>query len=74
MAGPWGIRALVLKPPDVVFAIDDLQKVQPLLAHGPGSPRIPDPQTIHWRLPKRLLETAALLDVLRQQLRTKPPL
>ena len=74
LAGPWGIRALVLKPPDVVFAIDDLQKVQPLLAHGPGSPRIPDPQTIHWRLPKRLLETAALLDVLRQQLRTKPPL
>ncbi len=72
LAEPWGIRALVLKPPDVIFAIDDSQIVQPLLAHGPGSPRIPDPQTIHWRLPKRLLETPTLLDVLRQQLRTHP--
>ena len=68
LAQPWGIRSLVRVEPDVVFAIDDLQKVQPLLADGPGSPRVPDPQTIHWRLPKRLLEPRALLDVLRNQL------
>jgi transcription-repair coupling factor (superfamily II helicase) len=69
LAQPWGIRSLVLVEPDVVFAIDDLQTVQPLFAAGPGSPRVPDPQTIHWRLPKRYLEPKTLLPTLRKQLR-----
>ena len=68
LAAPWGIRSIVLDGPDVVFAIDELQKVQPLLSDGPGSPRVPDPQTIHWRLPKRYLEPATLPAVLRKQL------
>ena len=68
LAQPWGIRSLVLDEPDVIFAVDDLQKVQPLLADGPGSPRVPDPKTIHWRLPKRYLEPKTLLTVLRRQL------
>lgn len=72
LAQPWGIRALVVDGPDVVFSIDDLQKVQPLLAEGPGSPRVPDPHTIHWRLPKRLLDPEMLLDVLRRQLADTP--
>ncbi len=72
LAGPWGIRSIVLVEPDVVFAIDDLQKVQPLFADGPGSPRVPDPQTIHWRLPKRYLEPKTLLMVLRKQLARTP--
>lgn len=74
LAAPWGIRSIVLDGPDVVFAIDELQKVQPLLSDGPGSPRVPDPQTIHWRLPKRYLEPVTLLAVLRKQLgRAVPP-
>jgi transcription-repair coupling factor (superfamily II helicase) len=68
LAQPWGIRSLVLDPPDVIFAIEDLQTVQPLLSDGPGSPRVPDPYTIHWRLPKRYLEPKTLLAVLRRQL------
>ncbi len=73
LAQPWGIRSLVLVEPDVVFAIDDLQTVQPLFATGPGSPRVPDPQTIHWRLPKRYLEPKTLLTTLRKQLRAPTP-
>jgi transcription-repair coupling factor (superfamily II helicase) len=69
LAGPWGVRSLVLDGPDVIFAIADLQQVEPLFKDGPGSPRVPDPQTIHWRLPKRYLEPAALLTTLRKQLR-----
>jgi transcription-repair coupling factor (superfamily II helicase) len=68
LAAPWGIRSLVLDKPDVVFAIEDLQQVQPLFAGGPGSPRVPDPQTVHWRLPKHYLEPKALLAVLRKHL------
>ncbi len=68
LAAPWGVRSIVLDPPDVIFAIDDLQRVQPLFADGPGSPRVPDPHTIHWRLPRRYLEQPTLLTVLRKQL------
>ncbi|MGE0480446.1 MAG: transcription-repair coupling factor [Phycisphaerae bacterium] len=72
LARPWGIRAIVLKEPDVIFSFAELQRVQPLFCEGPGSPRLPDPQTLHWRLPKRMLEMPALLDVLRKQLARQP--
>jgi hypothetical protein len=72
LAGPWGVRSIVLDEPDVVFSFDDLPTIQPLFAGGPGSPRIPDPQTIHWRLPHRYLERQTLLAVLRQQLTGRP--
>ena len=62
----------MLVEPDVVFAIEDIQKVERLFAAGPGSPRIPDAQTVHWRLPKRLLAPRMLLNVLRNQLRLRP--
>ena len=72
LAAPCGIRSIVLDPPDVVFTVEDLSKIEPLLADGPGSPRVPDPKTIHWRLPKRYLETSTLMAVLRKQLLSKP--
>ncbi|MBW7907005.1 MAG: transcription-repair coupling factor [Phycisphaerae bacterium] len=72
LAQPWGVRSIVLEPPDLIFAIDDLQRVQPLFSDGPGSPRVPDPKTIHWRLPRRLLEPERLLETLRAQLARAP--
>ena len=63
----------MLKPPDVVFAIDDLSRVQGLFDAGPGSPRVPDPKTIHWRLPARLLTPEALLKTLVKQLTADNP-
>ena len=68
LAQPWGIRSIVLDPPDVIFAIDDLEKTQALFAEGPGSPRLPDAHTVHWRLGKRYLEPLTLLPILRKQL------
>ena len=68
LSQPWGIRSIVLDPPDVIFAIDDLDAGQVLFSEGPGSPRLPDPKTVHWRLPKRYLEQPTLLTVLRKQL------
>jgi transcription-repair coupling factor (superfamily II helicase) len=73
LAQPWGIRSIVVSEPDVVFAIDDLARVQNLFTEGPGSPRIPDARTIHWRLPNRLLDPSNLLDVLRTQLTAAAP-
>ena len=68
LAQRWGIRSIVLDPPDVIFAVEDFQKARPLFETGPGSPRVPDPQTVHWRLPKRFLEMPTLLTILRRQL------
>lgn len=68
LAQPWGVRSIVLDPPDVIFAIDDLDRTQPLFSSGPGSPRVPDPHTIHWRLGKRYLEPPTLLTILGRQL------
>ena len=72
LAGSWGIRSVVLDPPDVVFTIDDLERVQELFSTGPGSPRLPDAHTIHWRLGKRYLEPPTLLAILRKQLARAP--
>jgi len=68
LAQPWGIRSIILEPPDVIFALEDFQRTRPLFESGPGSPRVADPKTIHWRLPKRLLELPTLLTILRRQL------
>jgi hypothetical protein len=71
LAQPWGIRSIVLDPPDLVFTVDDLHLAQPLFATGPGSPRVPDHKTVHWRLPKRHLEMPTMLTILRKQLAGK---
>jgi hypothetical protein len=69
LAGPYGIRAIVLTPPDVVFSFDELVRVRPLFETGPGSPRVPDGNTIHWRLPARLLAPPeTLIEAIRRQL------
>jgi transcription-repair coupling factor (superfamily II helicase) len=73
LAAKWGIRAIVKKDPDLIFSIEDIKRVDPLFSHGPGSPRIPDPQTVHWRLPPRFLETPTLLAILRKQLAEASP-
>ncbi|MBN2447153.1 MAG: transcription-repair coupling factor, partial [Phycisphaerae bacterium] len=68
LAARWGVRAIVLKPPDLIFTVEDLRKADPLFADGPGSPRMPDPRTVHWRLPARYLEMPTMLTILRKQL------
>ena len=68
LAQPWGIRSIVLQPPDVIFAVDEYERVEPLFAEGPGSPRLPDTRTVHWRLPARLLQPPLLLTTLHEQL------
>ncbi|MCG3128796.1 MAG: Transcription-repair-coupling factor [Phycisphaerae bacterium] len=72
LAARWRIRSIVLTRPDVVFTVEDLPLVEPLFSQGPGSPRVPDPHTIHWRLPDRYLERSTLLAVLRKQLSATP--
>ena len=74
-ARDWGIRSVVLKRPDVVFTVDDHRRLEPVFTDAPGTARMPDAKTIHWRLPPQYLEGPTLLALLRRRLapRTEVP-
>ncbi len=71
LAAAWTIQKVVLKPPDLIFTIADLKYVQPLFESAPGSVRMPDPATIHLRMPAAYLEPETLLPILRKLLKGK---
>ncbi len=64
----FGINAISLRPPDVVFSVDNVQSVEPLFVASPGTARLPDSKTVHWRLPPAYLERTTLVSVLRNML------
>jgi len=76
LAEQWSIISIIAKPPDVIFNIDDLTKLGPLMgkgAGGAGSVRIADEKTIHLRLPATYLEPETLINVLRNMLNPNAP-
>jgi transcription-repair coupling factor (superfamily II helicase) len=68
LARPFGINAISLRPPDVVFMVDNAQAVEAVFADAPGTARVPDSKTVHLRLPPAYLERPTLLSVLRNLL------
>jgi transcription-repair coupling factor (superfamily II helicase) len=77
LARQWSIISIILKEPDVVFTIEDLTKLGPLMGKGvgggAGSVRIADEKTIHLRLPPTYLEPDTLIHVLRTLLNPNAP-
>ena len=68
LARRFGIQSISLRPPDVIFTIDQLPLVEPVFDQAPGSVRLPDPKTVHLRLPPAYLEPSSLVSVLRHML------
>jgi transcription-repair coupling factor (superfamily II helicase) len=72
LAQQWSIVSIITKSPDVVFTIEDMGKLGPLLGKGvgggAGSVRIADEKTVHLRLPASYLEAETLIAVLRNLL------
>jgi transcription-repair coupling factor (superfamily II helicase) len=68
-AREFGIRSIVRRPPDVVFRVESLVSADRLFEGAPGSVRMPDPETLHWRLEANYLEPDTLLAVLRNLMR-----
>ena len=62
----FGIKSISLRPPDVVFLIEDPSKAEAVFTETPGSVRMPDPRTVHLRLPRNYLEPSTLVPVLRK--------
>ncbi|MHC4235178.1 MAG: transcription-repair coupling factor, partial [Planctomycetota bacterium] len=67
-ARDWRVRSIVLHGPDVIFTVKDHQQLEPVFAGAPGTARMPDAKTVHWRLPPSYLEPPTLLAVLRKRL------
>ena len=65
-ARKFGISSISLSPPDVIFRVDHLPSAEPLFTDVPGSVRMPDPKTVHMRLPSGYFEPMTLLPILRQ--------
>jgi len=65
-ARSYGITSISLRPPDVVFQVKHLPSAENLFADAPGTVRLPDPETVHLRLPSGYLEPRNLLPILRQ--------
>ncbi|MCH9034623.1 MAG: transcription-repair coupling factor, partial [Planctomycetes bacterium] len=68
LAAPWRIRTIILARPDMIFTVESSSVVEDLFVDAPGTVRMPDPTTIHLRLPPDYLETPTLLAVLRRLL------
>ena len=71
LAAPYRIKSITQREPDLVFVVREMVRVEPLLARGPGSPRMADATTIHWRLDKAYFEPATLIAVLRKLLQAE---
>jgi transcription-repair coupling factor (superfamily II helicase) len=68
LARRFGINTISLRPPDVIFGVDQLSVAEPVFAGAPGSVRMPDAKTVHLRLPPAYLEPSTLLSILRNML------
>ncbi|MEK6644953.1 MAG: transcription-repair coupling factor [Planctomycetota bacterium] len=69
-AAEWNIRSIVRREPDLIFQIaGEIKKIEPLFAGSKGSVRVPDGQTLHWRLPENYWHGDTLIRVLRNLFR-----
>ncbi|MFP3938495.1 MAG: transcription-repair coupling factor, partial [Phycisphaerae bacterium] len=63
-AAELGIESIIRSDPDLVFTVKDISAVEPLFTDAPGTARMPDEKTVHWRLPENYREMPTLLRVL----------
>jgi len=69
LAGRLGIRSVILMGPDLVFAVGDFETARGVFDGAAGSVRLPDEQTVHWRLPPPYRQMPTLIRILLGRLR-----
>jgi len=68
-SGTLNIESIVRMDPDIIFTVNDLQAAKGVFEDAPGSVRMPDQRTVHWRPPKGYLESPTLVVILLRRLR-----
>ncbi len=70
LAGAMGIGTIMRMDPDIIFTVRDWPRAKAAFEGAAGTVRLPDEQTVYWRMPPGYLEQpATLLAVLRKQLK-----
>ncbi len=72
LAGRWRIQSIIKKPPDLIFTVENMGLMNELFEGASGTVRMPDANTLHWRLPPNYLEPPTMLTVLLRLLRKVP--
>ena len=67
-ARTFGVVSISFQPPDVIFVVENFAAAEPLFVDAPGTVRVPDPRTVHLRLPPSYRKPPTLVAVLRQML------
>ncbi len=68
-AGTLGFKSIIRMDPDIVFNVRDLVRAERFFEGAAGTVRLPDEQTVHWRLPPAYLEMPTLVNLLLRRLR-----
>jgi len=69
LAGSLGIESIILIRGDIVFTMRDFAAARQAFEGASGTVRMPDNNTVHWRLAPPYLQMPTLLRVLLKQLR-----
>ena len=69
LAGQLGVDSIIRIDPDLVFTIREMQKARDLFTEAPGTVRLPDDHTVHWRLPGNYRQMPTMVTVLLKRLR-----
>jgi len=64
----FGVESISLQPPDVIFAIQHVQRAEAVFVDAAGSVRMPDSRTVYWRPPSSYLQPDTLVPILRRML------
>jgi len=68
-AGAIGVESIIRVEPDLVFTVRDFHAVEGLFKDAPGTVRLPDARTAHWRMPPAYRQMPTLVNVLLNRLR-----
>jgi transcription-repair coupling factor (superfamily II helicase) len=69
LAGRVGVKSIVLIKGDIVFTVRDMTAARQVFNGASGTVRMPDNNTVHWRLRPNYLEMPTLLRIVLKQLR-----
>ncbi|MFP4054122.1 MAG: transcription-repair coupling factor [Phycisphaerae bacterium] len=69
LAGRLGIESIIRMDPDIVFTVQDFSRARHVFEDAPGTARLPDDHTVHWRLPGAYREMPTLVIVMLKRFR-----
>jgi len=69
LAGSLGVESIIRMEPDLVFVVRDFTTAETIFEDAPGSVRLPDEKTAHWRPPPATWEMPTLVNLLLRRLR-----